>query len=617
MPVPEELLKPIEGANPCGANLRYEPAYDEIKEARREQEGVPEWDIRPKPPDWPKVIDLASDMLASKSKDLQLAAWLTEAWLRRDGFGGLKDGLELLRGLTERFWDNLYPELEDGDAQFRAGPLQWVGDYLVDGVLAGPLNKVGHGFLEYKEARALGSETDAEGDSARQAARAAAIEEGKLTLEEFDRVFEETPKAWYKVLVANLAGSVESLRALEALGDERFGEAAPSYMKLRGALEDVQRVADGFLAQKLEADPDPPESTISADATTALGAAGGGVEGQPVEPTSAEDAATRIAAAAGYLQRLDPRNPASYLMLRGFRWGEIRATGSRLDPRQLAAPPTNVRTRLKGLLLDAKWAELLAASENVMATPFGRGWLDLQRYVLTACERLGSEYDHVAAAIRGALAALLRDVPQLLDLTLMDDTPTANAETREWLGAQALADLAPPAEVTEAPRGARHSMGVAAPALDLAFERALQEMREGRPQSGIELLMREVEREKTTRARFLRRAQVTGIMVDAGLESVALPILRELQEQIEGHRLEEWEAGEVVAKPMGLLYRCLTMLEGESADTQELYRRVCRLDPLLAMGFSGGQDQSQQSANSSAEAATEAPSGTDDTTLGP
>ena len=68
-----------------------------------------------------------------------------------------------------------------------------------------------------------------------------------------------------------------------------------------------------------------------------------------------------------------------------------------------------------------------------MATPFGRGWIDLQRYVVAAADALGEEYAPVGAAVRGALRLLLQDRPELPSMTLADDTPTVNPETRAWL----------------------------------------------------------------------------------------------------------------------------------------------------------------------------------------
>src|SRR5207302_1846366 len=210
------------------------------------------------------------------------------------------------------------------------------------------------------------------------------------------------------------------------------GDDAPSYTELQKALTDVGDVAHKLLDKKLAVDPDPPELAAAGGQSAGAGGAGG-PQTLAAEPTSVDDAGARIASAARFLRHADPRNPAPYLVLRGFRWGELRARGGDVDPKLLTAPPTQVRTHLKGLLLDGKWPELLDAGEDVMATPLGRGWLDLQRYELTACAQLGTEYDLVVMALRGALVGLLRDVPRLPDLTLMDDTPTANAETRAWL----------------------------------------------------------------------------------------------------------------------------------------------------------------------------------------
>jgi len=38
VPLRDDLLNPIPGNNPCGENLRYDPVYDKIKEARFEVE---------------------------------------------------------------------------------------------------------------------------------------------------------------------------------------------------------------------------------------------------------------------------------------------------------------------------------------------------------------------------------------------------------------------------------------------------------------------------------------------------------------------------------------------------------------------------------------------------
>ena len=145
MPLPSDLLNPISADKPGGENLQYAPIFDKIKEARREDDDVPQgdWARGRKLADWPLTVKLINESLATKTKDLQLTAWLAEAMLKREGISGLREVLDLNRAYIENFWDSLYPELEDGDAEFRAGKLQWIGDKLEQAVKQVPLTRTG------------------------------------------------------------------------------------------------------------------------------------------------------------------------------------------------------------------------------------------------------------------------------------------------------------------------------------------------------------------------------------------------------------------------------------------------------------------------------------------
>jgi type VI secretion system protein ImpA len=165
----------------------------------------------------------------------------------------------------------------------------------------------------------------------------------------------------------------------------------------------------------------------------------------------------------------------------------------------------------------------------------------------------------------------------------MDDTPTANEETRGWLaGVLGEAGDVPDFKLPSAAAGSDESRRGRS-----VLDRAMVEVRGGKPEKGIEILMAEVEREKSERARFLHRSAIAGIMVDSGHEAVALPMLKELLAKIESHQLEEWEEGAVVARPMGLLYRCMDALGEADSTKRDLYLRICRLDPVQAIGFPG------------------------------
>jgi len=613
MALSNELLTPIAGENPAGADLRYDPLHDKIKEARREDLDVPagDWETTRKTADWALVIKLASDALAKRTKDLQIAVWLAEGLLHRDGFGGFRQGLDLIVSLLDQYWDHLYPELdEDGDSAMRAAPLSWLGLKLDIAVKMAPVTASGASYIAYLDSLSLPTEADAEAEyeGTKRAAREAARAAGKVLPEEFEAAVAASSKEWYKQLVVDIEGCLDALGRLQEKGDELFGEESPGYRPVQLAIDEVARAARQLLGRKLEGDPDPrapeppreglladtgpgataspPPSTAPAAAHTASGPSAGSAL------TSSDDAADRIASAARFLRAQQPTSPAPYLLLRGFRWGELRVGGGSLDPKLLAAPSTDTRVRLKTLLLDRKWPALLEAAEEVMATPFGRGWLDLQRHALSACEAMGGEYEAVAAGIRGSLRSLLADLPGLVDATLMDDSPTANAETLRWLESEGfLGDGGPPDPAPGKRTGDRP------PREREPRDKALDLVRAGLPGKGIELLMQEADRARSARTRFLRRTEATGIMVDNGLEAVALPILQELTAQIERFQLEQWESGDLVAEPLSLLYQCLTRTGDDSSARQELYLRVCRLDPISAMSLkegSSGPDETEQ-----------------------
>ena len=598
MPLRDDLLNPIAGENPSGANLRYDPLYDKIKEARREDDDAPqgEWAFERKVADWKQVVKLAGDALAARSKDLQLAAWLTEAMLRTEGFAGLLAGLKFCQGLIENFWDTLYPELEDGDAEFRAAPLDWIGSRFDQAVRMVPVTRKGYDWFQYKQSRAVGYEADTAGNETKLEARTQAIADGKVTAEEFDTAFAATPKVFYAESKQNLDDCLAAIESLSGVCEPKFGDATPGFGSLRTALEEVRSAVNGLLQKKRELEPDEePEAGAEAagaepgEAETAETAEGSAVPGRArktvsAEPADRDDAFSRVAAVAKYLRREDPYSPAPYLMLRGLRWGELRAGGESPSLELLAPPATQVRQDLKRLSVEGNWVELIELAENTMAMPCGRAWLDLQRYAVKALDEYG--YPAIASAIRSELRSLVADLPQLPQWTLADDTPTANSETQAWLkdvtapqqavnGFQALPSMGAPAE--SAP---------GEPAPRDAFQVAMESARSGDVQQAIEILSHEIAHERSGRARFQRKIQLAQICMTTGHEAIAYPILNDVSDEIEHRRLEEWEASEVVAHPLALLFRCMNQLDGDAESKRKLYARICRLDPVQALACS-------------------------------
>ncbi|MEG0886137.1 MAG: type VI secretion system ImpA family N-terminal domain-containing protein, partial [Janthinobacterium sp.] len=103
----DALLAPISPVAPCGEAARYDAVFMEIRLLREEDDpSLPmgQWERPLRRADWPLIEQRCGETLATRSKDLQLAAWLLEAWLRQRGFVGLFHGLRLVDALLRTYW---------------------------------------------------------------------------------------------------------------------------------------------------------------------------------------------------------------------------------------------------------------------------------------------------------------------------------------------------------------------------------------------------------------------------------------------------------------------------------------------------------------------------------
>jgi type VI secretion system protein ImpA len=582
MPLRNDLLNPISPEKPSGDNLRYDPLYDKIKEARREDDEITAaYTGERKLADWPLVIRLISDALATKTKDLQLVAWLAEAMLKREGAAGLREVLDLARGFLDNFWDTFYPEIDEGDLEPRSAPLQWIGESetILKAVRLTPITAGKFNAIQWRQSRTVPTEEAAAGTYATREQRQIALAEGKIPPEVADKDFLETTKQFFFDKEKEFDGLLESLKQLSKTCDAKFeemGHERPSFITVQKEIEDVRSVVHSFLMKKRETDPDPvepgaqPGTESGADSTGGTATAGRVVV---ADLSSWEGAVAQTVATAKYMRQQNPYNPASFLMLRGLRWGELRADG-RIDPRKLAGPPADLRQDLKRQALSGEWKQALETAETAMGLECGRGWLDIQRYVVAACDELGGYYQPVRGAVISELKALLQDFPNLPEMTLLDDMPTAGTDTRAWIDNCVVSQSEEQRYAADGIRGSPNPQ---------IFEIAVQAVRKGRPEAAVELLLREISRDPSGRGRFQRRIQAAQLCISSGNEAVALSILKNAAAEIEEKKLEEWEAPETLAYPLIMYYRCLVRTEDTYEDRDKLFSWICRLDPVEAM----------------------------------
>ena len=598
MPLREDILAAIPGENPSGSDLRYDNKlliFDKIKEARRQDDDLNQgaWQTERKVANFPVVIKLAQDALATTSKDLQLAAYLTEALLQTERFAGLHKGLDLTYQLLTQYWDTIHPIVEDGDWELRAAPLQWFGLTLDLQIRSTPLvSGAAYSEVIYRESRQVGYEDQAKTDKDRKT-RTDAIKAGKIAAEVFDKAFNETPKAFYLQNEKDLDACLEATAKLETFCDEKFEQEAPSFNKLKTAIVDVRRVVHTLLEKKRETDPDPVEEPPAEE--IALAVEGDGVAGASptqaaaisfgAEPADMKQAVAMVVAAAAFMRKKEPSNPAPYLLLRGLRWGELRSTRRLADSPMLEAPPTELRQQVKRFAITKKWADLLEAGEKALGHPGSRAWLDLQRLSVAACRALGSEYEPIATAIESELRALLNDLPELLDAMLLDDTPAANPETQEWL--RTLCNPVSPQPTAEEAAAETHAHRNGAPtwlahAVD-PFVLAKDALTGGQEEKAFAIMRVEVAKQRSGRRRFRRIMETVELAITAGKEGIAQPLLEDIAAMIEAHKLDAWEDPELIASDLTKLLRYSKKIQGNAGEKQKLFERICRLDPVQAL----------------------------------
>ncbi|HKM53105.1 MAG TPA: type VI secretion system ImpA family N-terminal domain-containing protein, partial [Isosphaeraceae bacterium] len=219
MPSPQvldfpRLLAQIPGDKPTGVDLRQDTSptsdYYAIRDARKRasdnERRIDKGDDNAEPADWRPVVERATGVLAEKTKDLELAAYLIEALVRTKGFAGLRDGYRLARELVERFWEGLYPTAQDSEVQDRFSHILHLNGLEGPGALIVPVRKIAmtaatsvgtFNLTHLQQARSLSQIADAK-------VRQKRIDEGAITLEMIQTAVSETPSQFYADLVQDL-----------------------------------------------------------------------------------------------------------------------------------------------------------------------------------------------------------------------------------------------------------------------------------------------------------------------------------------------------------------------------------------------------------------------------
>lgn len=319
----EVLLSPISGLQPTGKDLTYSSEFDGIQKLREFDDPTleqGEWVADLKVANWPEVVKRCSKLLREDSKDLRVAGWLTEGWVYTQGFSGMAQGFSLIAGLFERYWDDLYPSIEEGDVEQRVGCLAWLLKQGLRWVSSIPVvddDGLSYTLSDYAVAHQR-SGTVRLGDSEH------------LTLEQLDRARSATPVGFYRQLWLAVQSAGAALSGLEHQAEARLGDQTPRFASIRDALDtassSIQRFAkeagvdvQGGGEPKVPVPQQHSSQLLSPVSVPSVADTQSAVLGI----TSREDALSRLREVANYFSQAEPHSPVAYMANQAAEWGEM------------------------------------------------------------------------------------------------------------------------------------------------------------------------------------------------------------------------------------------------------------------------------------------------------
>ncbi len=331
----ETLLAPVSEEKPSGEYLRYSGIYDEISEARRADKDVPqgEWQTEVKVADFRKVISLAVPALEKDTKDVQIAAWLSEALVNEHGFVGLSDSLKLMSGFQENFWETLHPEIDEGDMEGRANAIAWMEEQASFALRKAKITGyTGYSYIDFEDSKRFDIPDNIESlDSTEQARynelRTQAEKENRVTANKWRAEMANMRRAFYEDLNFLIDECWAAYNEINRVIEEKFDRnQAPGLNNLKKSLDEVHSQVKKILEDKRAEEPD--EADEAAEGETVAGEDGAIIKVAGVATASGaiqnrQDALKRLADIATFFQKTEPHSPISYLVQRAVKWGNM------------------------------------------------------------------------------------------------------------------------------------------------------------------------------------------------------------------------------------------------------------------------------------------------------
>lgn len=312
------FLLPINETEVAGENIRYDPIYRQVQELRTSLNSFNN-------PEYKTIEQMCINILQHTSKDLHIAAILTEVWAHLYGLPGLTLGLELIVQLCEKFWSTLHPYNPE-NMEARLSTFVWINDKLSDVLLKTSITKpkipgsTSFTLASLVDARQLELTLQKAG-SRRPEIVEQAIQENQPTLEAISKSMLATPLSFYEELLRNINLIVLTIETLEEFLEEKFKEDAVTLKNFDAYLIQIETYAEEALIQKKSHVDKAPqnEKEASADEPHSF-------DYEQLKHITLEQLYDLLEKLAERLEELDPRSPSHKLLRKAIEWGNMSTT---------------------------------------------------------------------------------------------------------------------------------------------------------------------------------------------------------------------------------------------------------------------------------------------------
>lgn len=310
----EKLLLPISADAPCGDDLSYDPAFLQVEQiaAGKPEQQVGDTIIPAEDPDWKQLRTKCTELLG-RTKDLRVVMHLALASVKLEGMPGLRDGFALLRGVLERYWNQVHPQLDPTDSN---DPL--VRMNIISGLTEPLLFRRSIREAPIADSAQLGRFGLREIEIATGEIPAPA-HAPKIELTMIDGAFANTPLEQLQATESAAGESIEAVKAIDSFLTAQVGtNRAISLRDLESLLAKARAQAQKYLAKRGVG-----TAPAAADgANAASGAPGGSLVGAAAgngEVRTKQDIIDAIDRICDWYGRNEPSSPVPLLLRRAQR----------------------------------------------------------------------------------------------------------------------------------------------------------------------------------------------------------------------------------------------------------------------------------------------------------